>query len=260
MCELFGISSARSIPCRDLLRTFFSHGVDHPHGWGLVHFYGGGVCVEKEPLPSFQSSYLSHRLAEDMMADLLIAHIRKASVGEISYNNSHPFIRKDASGRLWTLAHNGTIYESAELAPYAQVQTGSTDSERILYYLLDQINARQQTLHQALSVQERCFVVEEVIRTITPQNVVNLLIYDGEVLYVHMNRKDTLHLLRQENRLIVSTQPLTQDAWESAPLNTLLVFRQGVLVYTGKDHGNEYIKVESDENTAQEEQPQPPPA
>lgn len=35
--------------------------------------------------------------------------------------------------------------------------------------------------------------------------------------------------------------------WEPAPLNTLLAFRYGKLAFNGKNHGNEYIKMEAGE-------------
>ena len=245
MCELLGISSRDKIPCNELLKVFFSHAVDNPDGWGLARFYGNSVSLEKEPVSALESVYLKNRLTDEIREDILIAHIRKASVGNLSYKNSHPFTRRDASGRLWTLAHNGTIFESPVLEPYARLQCGSTDSERILYYLVDRINAGGNP--GALSAGERFSVVEDVVRTITPKNMVNLLIYDGELLYTHANRKDSLHLSRREDRVVISSKPLSQTGWEPVSLNTLMAFRRGELVYTGQNHGNEYEKVEGSE-------------
>lgn len=244
MCELLGISSARKVDCNDLLNPFFSHASEHPDGWGLARFYGNSVSLEKEPVSALESVYLKNRLTDEIREDILIAHIRKASVGNLSYQNSHPFARRDASGRLWTLAHNGTIFESPVLEPYAQLQNGSTDSERILYYLVDRINAGGNP--GALSAEERFSIVEDVIRSITPKNMVNLLIYDGDLFYVHANRKDSLHMLKREDSVVISTKALSQTGWEPVPLNIPLAFQCGRLVYTGRNHGNEYIKEETD--------------
>lgn len=246
MCELLGISSAKEIACNELLKAFFGHAVDNPDGWGLARFYGNAVSLEKEPVSALESAYLKNRMTDEIREDILIAHIRKASVGNLSYQNSHPFARRDASGRLWTLAHNGTIFESPVLEPYAQLQNGSTDSERILYYLVDRISASENPVER--STKERFSVVEDVVRRITPKNMVNLLLYDGELFYAHTNRKDSLYLLCQEESVVISSKPLTQADWEPVPLNTLLAFRYGKLVYTGKNHGNEYIKVETNPN------------
>lgn len=252
MCELFGVNGTEKIRCNELLEEFFSHGVDHPDGWGLATFYGNSVSLEKEPVSSLESIYLKNRLTDDIVESTLLAHIRKASVGNLQYKNSHPFAMRDNTGRLWTLIHNGTIFESTQLDFYIERQKGDTDSERILYYLIDRINAGQQEKGRELSVEERFSTVEKMTHTITPNNKVNFLIYDGELFYVHMNHKDSLYLCQQKKTLVVSTKPLNQEHWQSVPLNTLLVYRNGQLVHTGKEHGNEYIKTEEEKPCCQE--------
>ena len=56
MCELFGLSSAEKIQLNDLLKEFFSHGMEHPHGWGMAFFYGNAVSLEKQPETACKSS------------------------------------------------------------------------------------------------------------------------------------------------------------------------------------------------------------
>lgn len=250
MCELFGISSAVKIPCNELLRAFYSHGAEHPDGWGLASFYGGAVSLEKEPVSSVESIYLKNRLTDDIVEDVLLAHIRKASVGGLSYGNTHPFMRRDSHGRLWVMIHNGTIFESPELVPYKHRQRGETDSERILYYLVDKIDTRPGRSCAELPQKERFAVVDQVVRAITPKNKVNLLIYDGELLYIHTNHQGSLHLCQKKETLLVSTKPLNQDHWTQVPLNTLLAYRSGTLELIGERHTNEYIKIEDTESSA----------
>ena len=247
MCELLGVSSQEKVPCNDLLQTFFSHSTNHPDGWGLAAFYGNTAVIEKEPVSAVDSAYLKTRLTDRIKEDILLAHIRKASVGNLSYINSHPFAIRDVRDRLWTLIHNGTIFESAELEPYKSRQKGSTDSERILYYLVDQVNARQAVRQTPLSPKARFSIVDEAVRAVVPGNKVNLLIYDGELLYVHCNHRKSLYLRQEPGTLVVSTTPLTQDHWTEAPLNTVLAYRQGERVYTGIPHRFEYVKLDHDE-------------
>ena len=38
----------------------------------------------------------------------IIAHVRKATIGEVSLENAHPFIR-ELWGRQWVFAHNGDL-------------------------------------------------------------------------------------------------------------------------------------------------------
>lgn len=242
MCELFGVNSREIIKCNNMLKDFFSHGIDNPHGWGIATFYGNAVSLEKEPVSSVESVYLKNRLTEEIEKDRLIAHIRKASKGGIEYRNSHPFVLRDKTDRAWTLAHNGTIFESPELEPYVYRQKGQSDSERILYYLVDRINATMGEGKEELTPEERFAAVDEVVHTVTPENKVNLLIYDGELFYVHTNHEGSLHRSHKGSTLIVSTKPLKQNHWEEVPLNTLLAYRDGELVFTGASHSHTYVE------------------
>ena len=179
-----------------------------------------------------------------MEADQMIAHIRLATRGTLEYENTHPFVKRDWSGRTWTLAHNGTIFESQALNPYVHSQKGQTDSERILLYAVDRINGEEQKKGRTLSQEERFAVIEAVIKEITPENKVNLLLFDGELMYVHTNYRDSLHFLRKETAVFVSTRPLDKGNWEKAPMNTLLAFEAGKWKYTGNPHENEFFDSE----------------
>ena len=242
MCELFGLSSAEKVNCNELLRTFFSHGETNPDGWGLALFDGNSASIEKEPISSAESVYLKHRLSDEIVEDVVLAHIRKASKGGLEYRNCHPFKRRDASGRLWTLIHNGTIFESALVDAYIGKQHGGTDSERILYYLIDQIDAAIAKKGGELTDKERFDTVNQVIRDITPENKVNLLIYDGDLFYAHTNFYETLFRLKKGDTLVVATKPLTDDpAWEKVPMSTPLAYRKGRLIFEGEKHPFEFI-------------------
>lgn len=241
MCELFGLSSAEKIQLNSMLREFFSHGDFHPHGWGMAFFYGNAVSLEKQPETSCKSNYLKQRLRAKIEADKMIAHIRLATRGTMDYENTHPFVMRDNSNRTWTLAHNGTIFECEALNPFVHTQQGQTDSERILCYIISRINEKQDTLGRRLSSEERFWMTDQMIREITPENKVNLLLYDGELLYVHTNYQNSLFRCRKGRAIVISTQPLDQDTWEKVPMNTLLAYEDGDLIYTGTDHGNEFI-------------------
>ena len=65
--------------------------------------------------------------------------------------------------------------------------------------------------------------------------------FDGEILYAHTNYRGSLHYRKDENGVTVSTQPLSRENWKNMPLTTLLGFKNGELVFTGTNHGNEYF-------------------
>lgn len=240
MCELFGMSAARNIYINDLLREFFSHGRAHPNGWGMAFFRGNSVSVEKEPVCSCDSVYLKRRLRADIRTDKMIAHIRLATKGNMQYENNHPFVKEDSSGQNWTLAHNGTIFECEALNTYMHRQTGSTDSERILYYIIDRINKERKRLGRNLTQEERFAVLDEIIVFITPENKVNLLVYDGKWLYVHTNCEDSLYYYEHGDGVIFATVPLSCSGWQRVQPNTLLAYKDGVCMAEGTTHDNTY--------------------
>lgn len=81
-----------------------------------------------------------------------------------------------------------------------------------------------------------------MIRDITPENKVNLLIYDGDLFYAHTNFYETLFRLQKGDTLVVATKPLTDDpAWEKVPMSTPLAYRKGRLVFEGEKHPFEFI-------------------
>lgn len=244
MCELFGVSAREPIPLNELLREFFSHGREHPHGWGMAFFYNNSVSLEKQPESSCESLYLKQRLRTPIEESKFIAHIRLATRGITEYINCHPFVLRDASDRAWTLAHNGTIFESGEMNKYCKVQRGQTDSERILYYIIDCVNSRQEQLKRPLNERERCELMDEIICRITPENKVNLLIFDGEVMYVHTNYAESLYRCRKNEGMIFSTQPLNLSRWDRVEMNTLLAYKDGEQIYRGTTHNNEFFDSE----------------
>jgi glutamine amidotransferase len=244
MCELFGVSSAKKMQLNDLLWEFFSHGVEHPHGWGMAFFYGNAVSLEKQPENSCKSIYLKQRIRAKIEADKMIAHIRLATRGIMEYENTHPFVMRDSSNRTWTLAHNGTIFECEALHSFVHSQQGQTDSERILLFIISRVNEEQKRLKRPLLQTERFRLIDEIICMITPENKVNLLLFDEELLYVHTNFQNSLYECKKGTAVIVSTRPLTREAWEPVPMNTLLAYRNGTLFCTGTNHENEFFDSE----------------
>lgn len=241
MCELLGISSAHRVRANELLKEFYSHSLYHPNGWGLAVFHGDVASIEKEPVRAVDSGYLRQRLRHTIEAKTLIAHIRLATVGSMDYENCHPFIRQDTGGRRWTLAHNGTIFHGDLLDPYFYQQEGRTDSERILYYLVDQVNLHQRELGRALTAEERFTLLDGVICTLAPGNKLNLLLYDGEIMYVHTNYAHSLYVSQTEETTVLATKPVGKGVWNELPMNTLLSFRHGKQLRSGTDHGFAYI-------------------
>lgn len=242
MCEMLGISARRRIRVNDILREFFSHGDQHPHGWGLARFSETGApSIEKEPVNATASAYLRHRLEGRIEEQALLAHIRLATVGTLEYENCHPFSCEDNRGRTWTLVHNGTVFNGRILNDYMGIQFGDTDSERALLHLIERINSAQAKCHCALDERERFEVLAEAIAELSDGNKLNLLMFDGEVMYAHVNFRDSLYLSQDDGCLTFSTRPLTSGEWRHVPFTRLVAAHNGEIVREGMPHGHEYI-------------------
>ena len=244
MCELFAVSAGNRIPLTGLLKEFFSHSREHSNGWGIAVFEQGMQNVEREPLRATGSTYLKNRLAAGIEASCMMAHIRKATIGDVEYKNTHPFVRHDESGRAWTLMHNGTIFEAGVLSPYLHRQEGTTDSERILLYLVDRINESLEDAMNSFDGNERFRVAEDVVRILSPGNKLNLVFSDGEYLYVHKNAPGTLYIREEDGVTLFSTRPLGTGIWNEVPQNQLLIYKDGLRIHVGEKHDGTYVENE----------------
>lgn len=146
MCRLFGFRSV--IPSqvhRSLLAADNALGVQsdrHPDGWGVAFYVDGAPHVTRSPLTALGDT-LFHRLSGVVSSQTVLAHVRKATQGQINVLNCHPF----QYGR-WTCAHNGDIPNFPEkreallqdVAPRLRGYVlGDTDSELIFFLLLSRL-------------------------------------------------------------------------------------------------------------------------
>lgn len=235
MCELFGFSGRKNTDLTESLKTFFSHSDIHPHGWGMM--YSGGII--KEPVKAKESDLLPMILDSMEPQKNTLAHIRYATVGSIREENCHPFFGSDISGREWTMIHNGTIYSGKGTYKYYKTQLGDTDSERLFLSFLDVMNER--LCKGSLTERERFNTVSEFVSGSAPRNKLNLMLFDGELLYVHKNLKNTLSYKSTDDGVVVSTQPLDNTAWTPFPVAQVIAFKNGCEAYRGQRHKGVFI-------------------
>ena len=100
-----------------------------PDGTGLgTYDPDGHPIVSKQPLAAYEDQQFAQE-AREVSSRTFVAHVRYASTGAVSPENTHPFEQR---GRLF--AHNGVIENIArleqELGDAATLVRGETDSER----------------------------------------------------------------------------------------------------------------------------------
>ncbi|SUC39563.1 putative glutamine amidotransferase [Pasteurella canis] len=80
----------------------------------------------------------------------VIAHIRKATQGEVNIENTHPFIR-ELWGQNWVFAHNGNLTTKFDLNNSLYQPIGSTDSEAAFCYMVSELKTRLKSSLQKMS-------------------------------------------------------------------------------------------------------------
>jgi glutamine amidotransferase len=71
--------------------------------WGIGFYQGGDVLLRRRPNDDRQGLDLAG-LAKDLRSDLIVGHVRTATVGAIRTENTHPFRYRE-----WLFAHTGSI-------------------------------------------------------------------------------------------------------------------------------------------------------
>ncbi len=174
-------------------RTLKGGGMGHPHGWGMVAFRSGRLILYvREVEAAWKRSFYQR-----FRADLAVVHARAASVGEVSFENTHPF-----EYRGWFLAHNGSVKVRSDKA------LGSTDTEAMLIELVD---SSWPLTPESLAESIRG-IREKVDSSMT------FLLTSGEELYAlkgAVKHPDyfNLYLLREERGVLLASQPWEQQVF-----------------------------------------------
>ena len=144
MCQLLGMNC--NVPT-DIVFSFtgFAHRGgrtdEHKDGWGIAFFEGAGVRLFVDHESAVASPVAELIKSYPIKSKNVIAHIRKATQGQVALENCHPFIR-ELWGRYWVFAHNGDLKEFSPTLDGAFRPVGTTDSERAFCYLLQQLRRR----------------------------------------------------------------------------------------------------------------------
>jgi len=109
MARLFGIIGNRP----DLAARVLAHETEQlrarskgsPLGWGLGFYQGGEVLMRRRPIDERPDIDVA-KLAGDVRADLVVGHVRQATIGALRTENTHPF-----RYRQWLFAQTGTVSE-----------------------------------------------------------------------------------------------------------------------------------------------------
>jgi glutamine amidotransferase len=146
MCRLYGFRSVidsqvhRSLVNAD--NALAAQSARHPDGWGVAYYIDDAPHVTRSASTALHDT-LFKRVSGVVSSQTVLAHIRKATQGEQTVLNCHPF----QYGR-WVFAHNGDIRNFAERREALEAEIsprlrrfilGDTDSERIFFLFLTKL-------------------------------------------------------------------------------------------------------------------------
>ena len=241
MCEIFCFNSNTPKQVNKCLECFYEHSDEHPHGWGLATMQSDEFIIQKEPVKATCSKHLKDILSNPIVGKNVFAHIRLATVGEIISPNCHPFTEADDNNRSWMLIHNGTIFDYPELDKYKDKENGDTDSERILLYIIDKVNEFESAKGAPSTIKERFNLLAGIISDLSKNNKLNIMIYDGDLTYIHSNMRESLYYLKNDD-----------EDWKEVEMNKLFGLIDGNIVFESEEHDNEFNFTEFHEKAIEE--------
>jgi len=212
MCRLFALraDAPRSVyePLWAAPRALARQSTAHPDGWGIAHLDSKGMRVLRQANAAHDSDAFRER-ARALRSEVVVAHVRKASVGSNKIVNTHPFQHEG-----WVFAHNGTIRRFDErrravekrIAPSLRGQLqGDTDSERCFLFFLTELarETRGDVLERAGRALSR--VAAYTRQTDPPDvprpSVANFIATDGDVL-IALRFGKALHVAAPGTRVL----------------------------------------------------------
>ncbi|QLG89984.1 class II glutamine amidotransferase [Chitinibacter bivalviorum] len=192
MCQLLGMNCNTPTDIIFSFEGFRRRGGltdEHSDGWGIAFFEGEGCRLFLDYLPSISSPVADLVRAYPIKSTNVIAHIRKATQGQINLANTHPFGR-ELWGQYWIFAHNGNLSDLPSLEQGRFLPVGSTDSEHAYCWILNQLAERFQSPPSFAALRD---TLKELSSTLAQHGTFNFLLSNGQVMFAHCSTK--LHYL-----------------------------------------------------------------
>lgn len=254
MCQLLGMNC--NVPT-DICFSFTGFQArggltdHHTDGWGISFFEGKGVRQFLDPNASAHSAVADFIRTYPIKSKNVIAHIRKATQGVVTLENTHPFVR-ELWGEYWSFAHNGDLKELSLELNGRFTPVGNTDSEIAFCYILQELvnefGEKKPDL-QALGAK-----LHQLTLIIASRGVFNFLLSNGDFMMAHCSTKlssiirkapfsvaqlkdqdvnvDFSAVTTMNDRVaVIATNPLTEnETWLTHAPGTLLLFSEGEII------------------------------
>lgn len=252
MCQLLGMNCNTPTDVMFSFTGFAERGGrtdHHADGWGIAFFEGRGLRHFVDHSPAFDSPVAQLIRRYPIKSRNVIAHIRKATQGEISLENCHPFVR-ELWGRYWVFAHNGDLKDFHPRLHGSFRPVGTTDSERAFCWIMQELAKSHAGVP---TVAELTLTLRELTPRISRHGTFNFMLSNGQALWTHastqlhyvLRKHPFAHASLSDDDLsinfaeattptdrvaVVVTTPLTTDErWTAFEPGELMVFADGAL-------------------------------
>jgi glutamine amidotransferase len=137
MCELLGVCVEHPVRLRLGWEEFALRGSrrgGNPDGWGVAYFAHHDALLLREPGPAAASPMVTFLARHAPPSKQIISHVRNATTGARSLENTQPFVRRLA-GRAHVFAHNGHVpgMEIPAGRPYCSRSVKRTRNDSLRY-------------------------------------------------------------------------------------------------------------------------------
>ena len=247
MCQLLGMNANTLTDVMFSFTGLATRADEHQDGFGIAFFEDRGLRHFIDPESALHSPVAEMVRRYPIKSEVVIAHIRKATVGKVALQNCHPFVR-ELWGRYWVFAHNGDLKGYRPRLHGAFRPVGETDSELAFCWLMQELAKAHASVP---TVDELSCTLRELLPQPASHGTFNMLLSNGQALWAH----GSTHLYSVQRRhpftatrladddlsvdfaaqttpndrvAIVATEPLTRDEdWQALAPGELRVFRGG---------------------------------
>lgn len=264
MCQLLGMNCNTPTDIVFSFEGFRLRGGQtdcHADGFGIGFFEGKGTRLFHDDKACADSPVADLVKAYQIKSQNVIAHIRKATQGQVALANTHPFVR-ELWGEYWLFAHNGHLgnFQPPQGKFYRPV--GSTDSERAFCYLLETLRTR---FDERPNTATLFASVNELVQEIRAHGLFNFIMSNGEWMFAHASTL-LFYIIRRapfgeaqlldddvsidfsavttpkDRVAVIATLPLTQnEQWSQLACDELVLFQDGDIILRNRPQQPKYL-------------------